>query len=86
LGTTPYLLNRATRQGFGQTVSEVIRDRALAEAKRLLLFSKASAGEVGYMLGFEDPAHFGRFFVRATGMSPAMWRRHQIEILSGEAD
>jgi AraC family transcriptional regulator, transcriptional activator of pobA len=79
LGTTPYLLNRATSGAFGKTSSEVVRERTLIEAKRLLLFSKASAGEVGYMLGFGDPAHFGRFFQRALGLSPSMWRRRQID-------
>jgi len=79
LGTTAYLLNRATRRAFGQTSSEVVRQQTVAEAKRLLLFSKASAGEIGYMLGFEDPAHFGRFFQRATDQSPATWRRRQID-------
>jgi AraC family transcriptional activator of pobA len=78
LGTTPYLLNRATRRAFGKTAIEVVRDRAVAEAKRLLLFSKAGAGEIGFMLGFDDAAHFGRFFQRRTGLSPSAWRRRHI--------
>lgn len=79
LGTTAYLLNRVTTNAFATSAIELVRDRTVAEAKRLLLFSKSSASEIGFMLGFEDPAHFGRFFRRRTGLSPGSWRRRQID-------
>lgn len=77
LGTTPYLLNAATKAGFGQTASDLLKARTVAEAKRLLLFTTGSVAEIAFALGFDDPAHFGRFFQGATGASPAAWRRRQ---------
>ena len=77
LGTTPYLLNRACREGAGRNASEVIRGRILLEAKRLLHYTALSSGDVGFALGFSDPAHFGRAFRAETGLSPARWRAQQ---------
>lgn len=81
LGTTHYLLNRVTQHAFGRTPSELIRERTLGEAKRILLFSKASVAEVGHVLGFDDPAHFGRFFKRMTNELPGAWRRTEVSRL-----
>ena len=77
LGTTPYLLNRACREGAGRNASEVIRGRILLEAKRLLHYTALSSGDVAFALGFSDPAHFGRAFRSETGLSPARWRAQQ---------
>ncbi|CAD7340164.1 HTH-type transcriptional activator RhaS [Sphingobium sp. S6] len=77
LGTTPYLLNRACREGAGRNASEVIRGRILLEAKRLLHYTALSSGDVAFALGFSDPAHFGRAFRAETGLSPARWRAQQ---------
>lgn len=78
LGTTPYLLNRACRAGLGLRASEVVRRRQIQEAKRLLLFTALSAGEVGELLGYPDPAHFARSFRVMTGQSPRAWREARI--------
>lgn len=77
LGTTPYLLNRATMTGAGMHASHVIRTRILQEAKRLLLYTVLDVGEVGFNLGFEDAAHFGRLFTAAVGTPPGRWRAQQ---------
>jgi len=52
----------------------------LQEAKRLLLFTTASASEICYELGFKDPAYFNRFFSRQTGLSPGDYRRREGQI------
>lgn len=80
LATTPYLLNRASQEGAGVRASQVIRDRMVQEAKRLLLFTMLDAASVGFALGFGDSAHFGRFFRQATGKTPASWRTQNNEI------
>lgn len=79
LGTTIYLLNRASCAALGRNAIEIVRERTVTEAQRLLLFSKISASEIGFMLGFDDPAHFARFFRRRTGLSPTCWRRERID-------
>jgi AraC family transcriptional regulator, transcriptional activator of pobA len=54
---------------------ELIQQRKLLEAKRLLFHSSSSVKEIAYALGFEDPAYFGRFFKRLTNTSPDSFRR-----------
>lgn len=56
------------------TPSSAIRDRILLEAKRYLHYTPKSAKEIAYALGFEDPAHFSRFFKANTGKSITPWK------------
>ncbi|MGE8425670.1 MAG: helix-turn-helix domain-containing protein, partial [Sphingobacterium siyangense] len=44
--------------------NDVIKNRILLEAKRLLVHTNLTAKEVGYELGYEDPAYFSRLFVQ----------------------
>jgi AraC family transcriptional activator of pobA len=57
--------------------NEMVRDRVVIEAKRVLLYSNMTIAEAGFHLGFDDPAYFSRFFSKATGESPRAFRdRH----------
>ena len=77
LATTPHLLAKACHQAFGLTVKAYIDQRRLLEAKRLLLFTVRSVEDIGYEIGFHDPAYFSRFFRARAGMPPGEWRdRH----------
>lgn len=77
LGCSPYLLNRATASASSQRASEIIADRRMQEAKRLLLFTIMDISAIAFALGFSDPAHFGRMFRRQTGEAPGRWREDQ---------
>jgi len=59
----------------GKGPQELLQQRKLLEAKRLLFHSTSSVKEIAYALGFEDPAYFGRFFKRLTQTSPEAYRR-----------
>ncbi|HEY9001001.1 MAG TPA: helix-turn-helix domain-containing protein [Mucilaginibacter sp.] len=48
---------------------QVIQERIIQEAKRLLLYTDKTAKEVAYFLGFEDAGHFSKFFKKHTGQS-----------------
>ncbi|PSL22836.1 helix-turn-helix domain-containing protein [Chitinophaga ginsengisoli] len=48
---------------------QIIHDRIIDEAKRLLYYTDKSAKEIAYELGFEDAAHFSRLFKKITGQS-----------------
>jgi AraC family transcriptional activator of pobA len=45
------------------------------EAQRSLAYTRMSVAEVGYTLGFEDPAYFSRAFRRHYGQSPSEYRQ-----------
>lgn len=78
LATTPHLLDKAARETFGQSVKEMLMERRLLEAKRLLMFTIRSVEDIAREIGFDDPAYFSRFFRKRTGVSPAAWRQAQI--------
>lgn len=83
LATTPHLLDKAARTVFGQTVKDMVLERRLLEAKRLLRFTIRPVEDIGREIGFEDPAYFSRFFRRRAGSSPTDWRRRNSQ--AGEA-
>ncbi|MCW3462247.1 helix-turn-helix domain-containing protein [Chitinophaga nivalis] len=71
---TPKRLNEITKENTSRTVTELLHDRIILEAKRNLAFSHKSVKEICYELGFEDPAYFSRFFKNNTGISPQDFR------------
>ena len=79
LATTPHLLDKAARAVFGQTVKNMVLERRLLEARRLLRFTIRPVEDIGREIGFEDPAYFSRFFRRRAGLSPTDWRRQHSE-------
>lgn len=79
LATTPHLLDKAARTVFGQTVKDMVLERRLLEAKRLLRFTIRPVEDIGREIGFEDPAYFSRFFRKRAGLSPRDWRAQNAE-------
>ena len=54
--------------------NEIIKNRLMLEAKRLLVHTSMTAKEIAYELGYEDPAYFSRQFITKTGESPSGFR------------
>ncbi len=67
-------LNETVSEHTGHAAGDLIRQRRLLDAKRLLLHSDLSIAETGYQLGFNDPSYFSRFFRRYTDRTPAQFR------------
>jgi len=53
---------------------QIILERLALEAKRLIHFTDKQNQEIAYDLGFNDPAHFSRFFKKMTHMTPSEYR------------
>lgn len=67
-------LNRAIKETTGKTTTDVIAERLLSEAKILLKHTDWNVSEIGYCLGFEEPAHFNNFFKKQAQTTPMRFR------------
>jgi AraC-like DNA-binding protein len=77
LKITPNHLNKSVKSVTGKTAIQVLNERRLAEARSRLKYTDATVSEIAYRLGFEDQSYFSRFFKKATGVSPAKFRKTQ---------
>jgi AraC family transcriptional activator of pobA len=67
-------LARALVQLTGRTTKELITDRVMLEAARLLRHTDRTVGEIAFQVGFHDPLYFSRAFKRHGGRSPQAYR------------
>jgi len=67
-------LHRAVLQDTGRSPSELIRERIIFEAKRLLLHTQNTPAEIAARLGFRTPSYFASFFRRHTDCSVREFR------------
>lgn len=74
MGVTEARLNDICRRIADLPSKRLVHERLMQEARRLLLFTAGSVNEIGYQLGFKDPAYFTRFFSREAGMTPSEYR------------
>lgn len=74
-------LNRVIKFSIGKTAKEYIQSRIITEAKRLLYFSSLSTKEIGFELGFNEPANFSTFFKKHTNSSPSSFKKNEISTL-----
>lgn len=74
LGVTASRLRAACTTIANASPAEILHERIMAEAKRLLLYTDLPVAEIGYHLGFDEPAYFSRFFTKREGRSPSAVR------------
>ncbi len=67
-----------------KTPLQVIQERLIIEAKRLLYYTDKSAKEITYELGFEDAAYFSNFFKKHTSFSPTDFRNNKVLVAEGK--
>jgi len=75
LNITAGHLNDTIHKDLGKTAGELIHDRIILEAKRLLYHSENSIKEIATELNYEDPSYFGRFFKTHSGSTPDQFRK-----------
>lgn len=75
LGVTPTHLTRACKAACGRTALEVLQERRLFEARRLLLETDTPVQEIARNLGFSTPGYFARAFAARVGQPPSVWRK-----------
>lgn len=72
---TPNHLNALTNDLLGISAGELIRDRIILEAKRLLINMDLSVSDISNKLSFNDESYFIKFFKKQTGFTPNKFRK-----------
>ena len=74
LHITPKALAKITKNHFNKTLTVLISERIIIEAKRELYLSNKAVKEIAYELGYDDEHYFSRFFKNNAAVSPQMYR------------
>ena len=77
LGVTATHLTRCCRLTCGRSAIDLLQDRRIFEARKLLAETKLPVNRIGVSLGFGSAAYFTRAFQHRTGTSPTAFRRTQ---------
>jgi AraC family transcriptional activator of pobA len=75
---TPNHLNALCNDMLGISAGEVIRNRVILEAKRLLVNLDLNITEIAGKLNFADNSYFTKFFKKYTGVTPEEFRKNPI--------
>jgi AraC-like DNA-binding protein len=72
---TPNHLNALCNDVLGVPAGEVIRNRIILEAKRLLINNDMTVLEIANHLNFADNSYFTKFFKKLEGVTPEEFRK-----------
>lgn len=67
-------LAKITKTYFKKTLTNLISERIIIEAKRELYLTNKTVKEIAYELGYDDEYYFSRFFKNNTDISPQIYR------------
>lgn len=74
LFVSPKTLAKITKNHFNKTISSIINERIIIEAKRELYLTNKTVKEIAYEMGYDDEYYFSRFFKVNADVSPQMYR------------
>lgn len=74
LSVTGKRLNQATSKILDKSPKQMIDERVMLEAKRLLAHTGESVKEIGFDLGFDEPTNFIKFFRKYSNLTPLEFR------------
>jgi AraC family transcriptional regulator, transcriptional activator of pobA len=74
LNISPKALAKSTKSYFNKTLTSLIAERIVIEAKRELYLTSKTVKEIAYELGYEDEHYFSRFFKANADVSPQLFR------------
>ncbi|MCQ6957710.1 AraC family transcriptional regulator [Mucilaginibacter aquariorum] len=76
---TPNHLNALCNDVLGIPAGEVIRNRVILEAKRMLINKDVTVQEISNYLNFADNSYFTKFFKKKEGLTPDEFRKKIIK-------
>ena len=75
LNISPKALAKISKDYFNKTLTSIISERIIIEAKRELYLTNKSIKEISSELGYDDEFYFSRFFKKNTSISPTTYRK-----------
>jgi AraC-like DNA-binding protein len=72
-------LNRTIKLILNKTVSDLITDKVILEAKRMLIHTKLTVGQISFDLGYDDNSYFTRLFRKKTNQTPLEFQRNYLQ-------
>ncbi|WMJ74969.1 AraC family transcriptional regulator [Cytophagaceae bacterium ABcell3] len=75
LAVTPGHLTETVKELTGRTSNQLIHERTIIEAKKLLQYTELTVTQISHELNFKDQSYFGRFFKKHTGVTPDEFRK-----------
>ena len=76
MGYNPNYLNRLVLGITGMSLHQYVLQRRLTRAAELLITTQLPVSEIAVNLGFHSASHFSGFFKKATGTTPAQYRKN----------
>jgi len=67
-------LAKLSKAHFNKTLTDLISERIIIEAKRELYLSSKAVKQIAHELGFNDEYYFSRFFKKNAEVSPQLYR------------
>jgi len=67
-------LNKASKNHFNKTLTDLIAEKMIIEAKRELYLTAKSVKEIAFELGYMDEFYFSRYFKKNVGVAPRIFR------------
>ena len=68
-------LTHVARKALGASIGDLILQRRIWAAQRLLAETVLPVAVIAQAVGFSDTAYFSRRFSQTTGSSPSRWRK-----------
>lgn len=73
--TSPKTLNSSIRKIVDKSAKQFINEYIILLAKRMLINSDFSQKEIAYILGFDEPTNFTKFFKNIEKVSPSVFQK-----------
>ncbi len=78
LNVTQNHLNDTIKAVTGKSAGQLIREQQIKQATMCLLQGSKNINEVAYLLGYDDPSYFARYYKKQTGIPPSTLKKHNL--------